>query len=316
LGKTRKCVTVSELHTASREALLEIVLQQQEQITVLLTRVAALEVRVAELEEENRQLRKGGGKAVPAWVKPNRLVGEKKDRKRRGQAFVRRREAHPDEIHEHALERCPDCGHRFTGGWEHRRRQVIEILPPRVRVIEHVVVARRCGICKKHHVPKLESRVLGVQGKRRFGVSVQALVALLHGRYRVPMKELRRLLRELCGLRISDGEIVALLDGVVAAGEPELARLQEAGAGLAGGVCRRDGVASRRKERMAVDLRHADGALLRVSQHAFRHSARGGAGEGLRRDRLVRLLCRLQPAAGRQVRLWRTGHTCSGICTT
>ncbi len=54
------------------------------------------------------------------------------------------------------------------------------------------------------------------------------MVALLHGRYRVPMKEIRRLLAEWSGLRISEGEIVALLEGVVGAGEAELSRLQEA----------------------------------------------------------------------------------------
>ncbi len=219
---------MSELHTASREDLLELVRLQQEQITALQAQVAVLGARVAALEQENQQLRGGGGKAVPAWVKPNQPAREKQERKRRGQAFVRRREEHPDEIQHHVLECCPDCGHKLTGGWEHRRRQVIEILPPRVRVIEHVVVARRCGVCGKRQVPKLASELLGVQGKRRFGVSVQALVAVLHGRYRVPMKEIRRLLRELCGLRISDGEIVALLDGAVAAGEGELARLLEA----------------------------------------------------------------------------------------
>jgi transposase len=213
---------VSDLRTASQEELLELV-------AALLAKVERLAARVAELEEENRRLRKGGGgKEVPAWVKPNRPQREKQERKRRGEAYVRRREEHPEEIQHHALERCPDCGHKLTGGWEHRRRQVIEVVPPRVRVIEHVVVARRCGVCGKRALPKLAAEVLGVQGKRRFGASVQALVAVLHGRYRIPMKEIRRLLLELCGLGISDGEIVALLDGMVGAGQAELVRLQEA----------------------------------------------------------------------------------------
>jgi hypothetical protein len=218
---------VSEREPASREQLLEIIAQQQAQIEVLLTRVAALEARVAELDAENRQLRGGGGKAVPAWVKPNRPKHEKRDRKLRKQAFVRRREQ-ADEVHVHAVEDCPQCGRRLQGGWVHRHRQVIEVLPPQVRVVEHVVVARHCGICGRRVLPRLAPEVLGVQGKRRFGVSVQSVVALLHGRYRVPVREVRRLLGEWSGLRLSDGEIVALLDGVVAAGAAELTRLHEA----------------------------------------------------------------------------------------
>jgi hypothetical protein len=41
------------------------------------------------------------------------------------------------------------------------------------------------------------------------------------------MKMIRRILRELCGLHVSDGEVVALLDGVAAAGQPRLQQLLE-----------------------------------------------------------------------------------------
>jgi transposase len=207
-----------DLTTASREELVEI-------IAALVARVEVLEARVATLEEENERLRKGGGKSVPAWVKPNRPPREKKERKRRGRAFVRRREQ-PDEVQEHALEQCPQCGRKLEGGWVHRRRQVIEVVLLK-RVIEHVVKRRRCGICGKRWLPTLEAGELGVQGKRRFGASVQSLVAMLHGRYRVPMKEIGRLLEEAVGLHISDGEIVALLDGVREAGAGALEDLRE-----------------------------------------------------------------------------------------
>jgi len=72
---------------------------------------------------------------------------------------------------------------------------------------------------------------LGVQGRRRFEVSVQSTVAALHGAFGVSVKQIRRLLQELWGLRSSDGEMVALLEGVaqaesVRAGELALNRLQ------------------------------------------------------------------------------------------
>jgi transposase len=209
---------VSDLQSASREELLGLV-------RVLLAKVETLEARVAALEEENQQLRRGGGKAVPAWVKPHRPAREKKPRKRRGQAFVRRREP-PDEVREHALEQCPECGRKLVGGWVHRRRQVIEIELVR-RVVEHVVVARRCGICGKRRLPKLEPAELGVQGKRRFGVSVQSLVALLQARHRVPLGEIGSFLEEGWGLHVSEGELVALAEGVAAAGKTEYQRLRE-----------------------------------------------------------------------------------------
>jgi transposase len=217
-----------DLRTATQEELLVIVRHQQEQIDALQSQVQELRALVAAQAQELERLRKGdGGKSVPGWVKPNRPKREKKERKHRGQAFVRRREE-PDEIQAHAVACCPQCGRKLQGGWVHRRRQVIELVAPQVRVIERLVVARRCGVCGRRVLPRLAPQALGVQGQRRFGVSVQAWVAVLHGRYRVPMKEIRRLLQEVCGLRISEGEMVALLDGVVAAGSAELTHLREA----------------------------------------------------------------------------------------
>ena len=202
---------MKDLGKASREELLEI--------------IAALVARVGELEEEVRRLRQGKGGGTPLAEKPSRPRKEKKKRKRRDRAFVRRREE-PDEVRYHAMESCPDCGRKLSGGWEHRRRQSIEVIVQR-KVVDHVLLARRCGVCRKRWLPKLGDEVTGAQGKRRLGMSVQALVAMLHIGCRVPMKMIRRILRELCGLRISDGEVVALLDGVRVAGEASLQQLLE-----------------------------------------------------------------------------------------
>ena len=181
--------------------------------------------RVAELEEENRRLRGGKGGGTALAVKPSRPERESKPRKHRDRAFVRRKER-PDEVVAHAVERCPDCGRSLHGGWEHDRRQVIEVVLER-RVVDHVIWARRCGVCRKRWLAKPSASELGAQGKRRFGASVQSLVASLHIGCRVPMRMIGKLMWELFGLRISDGEVVKLLDGVKGAGEPEIARLRE-----------------------------------------------------------------------------------------
>ena len=191
----------------------------------LIAIIEALMARVAELEEENRRLRGGKGGGTALAVKPSRPERESKPRKHRDRAFVRRKER-PDEVVAHAVERCPDCGRSLHGGWEHDRRQVIEVVLER-RVVDHVIWARRCGVCRKRWLAKPSASELGAQGKRRFGASVQSLVATLHIGCRVPMRMIGKLMWELFGLRISDGEVVKLLDGVKGAGEPEIARLRE-----------------------------------------------------------------------------------------
>jgi len=202
---------VENLAAASKEELIAI--------------IEALLARVAALEEEIRRLRAGKGGGTALAVKPSRPPREGKERKHRGRAFVRRREPATEEVR-HVVERCPDCGRSLQGGWEHDRRQVIEVVLQR-RVIDHVIWARRCGVCRKRILPQLEPGEIGVQGKRRFGASVQSLVASLHIGCRMPMRTIGRLMRETCGLHLSEGAVVKLLDGVREAGESELAALRE-----------------------------------------------------------------------------------------
>ena len=206
--------------TANEENLLAIIDALRAQVEELTTQVCVLTARVAELEAENAQLRGTSG-GTPSWVKANRPPRVKQPPKRRRQVCVRRRET-PHEIQEHAVESCPDCGHKLADGWIHSSRQVIELLPPQVRVVEHRFIRRRCGVCGKRWLPKVADVPLGVAGKRRFGAGIQSVVTLLRFAYRLPIAMIRRLLAELCGLQISAGQIVALTDGVATAGDSTL----------------------------------------------------------------------------------------------
>jgi transposase len=208
---------VEHFAAATREELIAIITAQQAQIETLITRVAAL-------EEENRRLRGGKGSGTPLTIKPSRPPKENKPRKPRDRAFVRRREPADEEVR-HVVDQCPDCGRKLSDGWEHSRRQVIEVVLQRW-VTDHLLWARRCGVCKKRCLPQVKASEYGVQGKRRFGASVQSLVATLHIGYRMPQRRIGEFLRETCGLHIGNGEVVKLLDGIKEAGKSELACLK------------------------------------------------------------------------------------------
>jgi hypothetical protein len=203
---------MTDLSLATREELIEI--------------IQALLVRVEALEEENRRLRQGKGGGVVLAVKPSRPERQKQPRKHRVQGFARRREEKPDEIVPHAVQQCPDCGRQLRGGWKHASRQVIEISFRRW-VVEHQLMARRCGLCGKRWLPKVPSGEIGVQGQRRFGASVQSLITLLSIGCRTPVRTIRKVLWELGELSVSNGAIVKLLDGTKAAGTKELECLRE-----------------------------------------------------------------------------------------
>ena len=201
----------------TRDQLIEIILELQAQVKMLTERVAALEKENADLRS---RLGGGGDAATPDWVKPNRKdrrEAERGERKKRKQSFTRKRDI-PTQVIYHAVDNCPDCGRELSGGWVHDRRQVIEIPNTPVEIIEHVLVARRCGVCGKRHIPKLElsGQVLG---KCRFGIRLMSVIASMAIECRMPYRIIKKTLESLYGLKISFGEIAEILHKVAERGQ-------------------------------------------------------------------------------------------------
>jgi transposase len=203
-------------------------------VRVLQSLVAELRAELVGLRLENQRLReelsRRGG--PPSWVRPNRSLANKKakeqqkqERKRRSNRFARKREE-PTQTVYHSLEHCPDCGRRLSGGWEHSRRQVIDIPAVAVQVIEHVVEARYCGFCKKRRVPRLELRGSAI-GRHRFGIGLMSLVGCLRQSCRLPVRRIQHLLADLYGVSVSVGEIVHILATIAGQGGEKVAGLLE-----------------------------------------------------------------------------------------
>jgi transposase len=185
-------------------------------------------VECLELEVESLRSQLGGGGNAPEWVKPNRKERreqERAERRKRKKSFVRRREI-PTETVKHAMEACPDCGRALKGGWVHHVRQVIEIPHTPVRIIEHRIYGRHCGVCGKDYIPKpdLSNDVLG---RHRMGVRLMSLIAKLHIECRVPLCAIQTSLETLYSLRISKGELSEILHTVARRGQGEYSKLLE-----------------------------------------------------------------------------------------
>src|SRR5205085_2336788 len=107
-----------------------------------------------------------------------------------------------------------------------KTRQVIELPPVQVQVIEHQLIERACPQCQKHWAPSLDFSALAV-GKQRFGISVQAEVALLREQCRLPFRIIQDYLRHRFGLRISVGQLVALVQGLAQRGKALVDELKQ-----------------------------------------------------------------------------------------
>src|SRR5689334_5929151 len=143
-----------DLRTASRDALLAVIARQQGEIVALQRRVAEqqadivrLQATVAEqsltigqLEARLRDLETDSGKSgrgpMPGH-KPSEAnepePGRVRQQRARGSG---RRRAEPTDVVIHALGQCPDCGTALEGGTTKWSRQVLEVQPSPVQVVQ------------------------------------------------------------------------------------------------------------------------------------------------------------------------------------
>ena len=218
------------------ESLEAVVASLRSELAALRLSQSALMAENAELRDENAFLRAEiarltGGKGSPevpvAKPRENALkkAKERKERKKRSQNFVRKREAATHEKR-HAADQCPDCGRGLCGGWEHDRRQIIDLPPTPVRITDHIIIARHCGVCDKRVLPSRDFSGL-VIGKHRIGIRLMSLIAHLREVARMTVRTIRQLLKDLWGLSLSEGEIVSLTHTVAQVGKPNYDALRE-----------------------------------------------------------------------------------------
>src|ERR1051326_6195744 len=201
-----------DLENATREELIQLNLQ-------LIARLQTLEEQGKQLKAELESLRGGGSKSnPPSFVKASRPArNKKKKRKKRAHGFARKLDFATSRM-DHSLHQCPDCRVDLTGRRVVNSRRVIELPAVKVQVVEHNIVERRCPKCRKRFRPDFDLSSLAV-GKQRFGVSVQAEVALLREGCRLPFRVIQDYLKTRFGLRVSVGQLVALVEGVAQRGK-------------------------------------------------------------------------------------------------
>src|SRR5438270_460670 len=184
-----------------------------------------LRVALARIEEVEKQKT-----PPPAFVKAEvkkPATQENKPRKKREAQYNRaRKRSVPTHIVEHRMVECPDCHLRLGGISLARCREVIDVPPPPVvEVTEHRIYKGWCAGCHKWHEAPVDfsQQVLG-QG--RIGVRLSSIIAYLRTVMRLPLRQLRDVLRDLHGFEVSLGELVELLHRIREYAQPVLSDLK------------------------------------------------------------------------------------------
>ncbi len=201
-----------DLTHASRDELLALIEQQQ-------TTIAQLQATIVRLEQRIQTLEAGDGppRGMPGHKREQPPPRSARSRRKRAENPTRPR-GEPTARVVHALEACPECGIRLSGGSVKRTREVIEITPVPATITAHVYLERCCPGCGKRWTPRVE---LGGQvvGQSRLGVGLVSLIATLREELRLPIAAIQTYLASLHGLHLSGGGIVGALAQVRRAGQ-------------------------------------------------------------------------------------------------
>lgn len=203
-----------ELERADREALIAIILSQQEMIERLESEIAALKAQIGQPPKTP------GNSSVPpsVGIKANRA--ERRARKRRsGHDGISRRRQQPDVIVRCRPTSCAGCGEPLPVGGQRRvgRSQVIELPPIRPVVVEAWQYAARCQGCD--HRTK-GTYPAGLEPTRTFGPQIEALLGYFHERQHVSYERLVEVCRDVFGLTLSEGGIDLALRRLAARARP------------------------------------------------------------------------------------------------
>jgi transposase len=177
---------------------------------------AKLEQRIAVLEAELAKAKKTSTNSSKPpssdIVKPPRpTTAGKKKRKRGGQPGHPRHQRQPfaegeiDQSFDYYFPRCPDCGGQTTLlETPHRVIQQVEILTAPIVITEHRGLTCQCQRCRKTFSAPLpdEVRSAGLIGPR-----LTALVAYLKGACHASFSTIRKFLRDVVHVSISNGQL-------------------------------------------------------------------------------------------------------------
>ncbi|MGF1506492.1 MAG: IS66 family transposase [Anaerolineae bacterium] len=182
----------------------------------MVKQIAQLEAEIADLREQIE--RHSGNSSQPPSSDGPQQKAERKP-KRKGRRKRGGQKGHPghkrdllpieqvDEVIVHKPTTCAGCGSLLLGEDPAPRRwQVTEIPPVKAIVTEHQVHTVTCTCCGQATTGQLPEEVAGSQ----FGASLTSMATLLMGVYRLSKRRVVQLLRDVYGIEMGIGSVIAI----------------------------------------------------------------------------------------------------------
>jgi len=150
----------------------------------------------------------------PPWAKRTKSLRRPSGRRPGGQAGHRgetlRLSGRPDRVVEHRPRECRSCHAPLAAAYvvRHRRQQVVEVVPARLKVTEHRLAVVRCPSCGKVTEGAFAG---GVRSGVQYGPNLKARVLYLQQYQLLPYQRTAEAMRDLFGCRLSAGTVANIV---------------------------------------------------------------------------------------------------------
>jgi transposase len=202
-----------------------------EQVGQLKAQIGRLQAEVSDLRGHNFQLQRRNAELEallakdshnssrppstdPPWSKRTRNLRRPSGKRPGGQlghlGQTLRPSERPDRIIEHRPKECRGCHTPLAAAHvvRHRRQQVVEVVPARLKVTEHRLAVLRCPACGRTTSGEFAGAVRsGVQ----YGAGVKARVLYLQQYQLLPYQRTSEAMRDLFGCRLSAGTVANIV---------------------------------------------------------------------------------------------------------
>ena len=189
------------------EELAQLVAAQAVEIERLKARVAELEARLGMNSQNSSRPPSSDVFNKPAPKSLRRKSGRKPGGQPGREGRTLMQVADPDEVCRHEPVCCRRCGRALQRAAQVgvERRQVFDIPPISVRVIEHQLVAKRCPCGAVTRPPAPD----GVAAPVQYGPGMTAVIVYLHVGQLLPKKRTAQAIADLFGVAVSEGAVAA-----------------------------------------------------------------------------------------------------------
>jgi len=200
------------------ERLLVLLAERDTVIEQLTAQVAALQARLDQNPRNSSRPPSSEGYGKPAPRSQRRSSGRRPGGQDGASGTTLRQVAEPDRVLEHAPAVCGGCGAGLAAApvVSVEARQVFDLPPTALQVVEHRLQHRRCGCRTVTMAGRANGVPAGVGAPVQYGPGVRAVATYLAGAQHLPLARTADTLADLLGAPVSVGTVAAMLEQAAA----------------------------------------------------------------------------------------------------